>query len=192
MSAFVPPNWFMGLLIYGFYIIFPLLVGLIVLGFCYFKFGTDKAMIVGGVVLVVCILLAGSGVLWWANMEVPSVHSEIVTVDDWQAKPNLPVNDNGMMVIDSADDLILVTADGGSYLNDENFLFQKFNTRDVLNKAKPGTVLNITSYGWREPFNNGFPNILSVEVVDGSHAKNVSANSYFGTKVVWWVMNWKE
>lgn len=184
MSAFVPPNWFMGLLIYGFYIIFPLLVGLIVLGFCYFKFGTDKAMIVGGVVLVVCILLAGSGVLWWANMEVPSVHSEIVTVDDWQAKPNLPVNDNGMMVIDSADDLILVTTDGGSYLNDENFLFQKFNTRDVLNKAKPGTVLNITSYGWREPFNNGFPNILSVEVVDGSHAKNVSANSYFGTKVV--------
>ena len=76
------------------------------------------------------------------------------------------------------------TADGEGFLNEENFLFQKFDTRDILNTLKPHGTYNITFFGWREGFNSGFPNILSVnEVVDESNASNVSLNDYFGTKL---------
>ena len=116
---------------------------------------------------------------------MPSVQEKVVTVDGWQPKPNVEKNNMGMMIIDSADDLMLVTSDGEGFLNEENFLFQKFNTRDILNELKPNGTYKIQYYGWREGFNNGFPNILSVEeVVDDSHSVNKSVTDYFGTKVV--------
>ena len=89
-----------------------------------------------------------------------------------------------MMVIDNANQLMLVTTDGEAFLNEENFFFQKFETRDILNELKPNSTVNITYYGWREGFNSGFPNILSAEVIDDSHAVNKTINDYFGTKVI--------
>lgn len=89
-----------------------------------------------------------------------------------------------MMVIDNADQLMLVTTDGEAFLNEENFLFQKFDTRDLLNTLKPGVKANLTYYGWREGFNSGFPNILNVTVIDDSNATNVTVGDYFGTKLV--------
>jgi len=182
MSAFIPPNWFMGMLIYAGYFAVPLIIGVIAWVFFALK---DKPTI-GTVILIICLVI-GIGcahVLWWQNFEVPSVESKVVTVQDWQAKPGLNTDERGMMVIDSADDLMMVTSDGDGYLNTENLLFQKFDTRDILNKAKPGAVINVTSYGWREGFNSGFPNILSVDVIDDSHAENKTVGDYFGTKVV--------
>ena len=182
MSAFIPPTWFEGLLIQIGYVIIPLIIGIIISAICLIK---DKTAL-GCAILVICIICAGVGsdVLWWQNYEIPSVDSKIVTVQDWQPKAGLPTNEKGLMVINSADDLMLITTDGEGYLNEENFLFQKFDTRDILNNAKPNSTLNITYYGWREGFNSGFPNILSIEVIDDSHAQNKSVSDYFGTKIV--------
>lgn len=187
MSAFVPPHWIMGFLVQLMYFIVPIIIGVCVLGFYALKIGSDKAIAVGVAVMIICIIVAGAGssFLWWSNYEVPSVQEKVVTVQDWQPKAGIHVNEKGLMVIDSADDLMLITTDGDAYLNEENFLFQKFNTRDILNQMKPGGTYKITTYGWREPFNSGFPNILTIEeVVDESHAQNKSVGDYFGTKMV--------
>ena len=89
-----------------------------------------------------------------------------------------------MMVIDNADELMMITSDGRGFVNEENFLFQKFDTRDILNKLKPNGVYKIKYYGWREGFNSGFPNILSVEeVVDESNVTDVKLSDYFGSKL---------
>lgn len=182
MSAFVPPTWFAGMMAYASYIIVPLIIGIVAWLICIAK----DHMGIGFAVLLICLVLGifGSQFLWWENYEVPSVDSKIVTVQDWQPKAGLHTNEKGLMVIDSADDLMLITKDGEGFLNEENFLFQKFDTRDILNKAKPNSTLNITYYGWREGFNSGFPNILSVDVIDDSHAENKTVGDYFGTKVV--------
>ncbi|MBQ2653391.1 MAG: hypothetical protein IJF83_07540 [Methanobrevibacter sp.] len=183
MSAFVPPSWFMGMLIYAGYFAVPLIIGVIAWVFFALK---DKPT-VGTIIFIVCLVVgfAGAHVLWWENFEVQSVQEKIVTVQDWQAKPGLKADERGMMVIDSADDLMMVTSDGEGYLNTEHFLFQKFDTRDILNTLKPNGTYKIKFYGWREGFNSGFPNILSVEeIVDESHAQNKSVGDYFGTKVV--------
>ncbi len=181
--SFVPPTWFGGLLTMVGYFILPLIIGVIAWVFFALK---DKPTI-GTVILIICLVI-GIGcahVLWWQNFEVPSVESKVVTVQDWQAKPGLNTDKRGMMVIDSADDLMMVTSDGEGYLNEEHFLFQKFDTRDILNTLKPNGTYKIKFYGWREGFNSGFPNILSVEeIVDESHAQNKSVGDYFGTKVV--------
>lgn len=182
MSAFVPPSWFTGLLVWIGYLIIPVIIGVV----AWLFFAAKDKPGIAFTILIICLIvgIGGSQVLWWQNYEVPSVHSEEVTVQDWQPKAGLKVNEKGLMVIDSADDLMLITTDGKGYLNNEHFLFGKFDTRDILNKAKPGAKLNITSYGWREGFNDGFPNILSVEVIDDSHAQNKTVADYFGTKVV--------
>lgn len=183
MTAFVPPTWFGGLLTMISYFIIPFIIGIIAWVIC----ATKDRPFVGTVILMVCIVCAGActSVLWWENYEVPSVQSKVVTVDSWQPKAGISTNENGMMVIDNADQLMLVTTDGEAFLNEENFFFQKFDTRDVLNTMKPNGTYNISYYGWREGFNSGFPNILSVEkVVDESHAQNKSVGDYFGTKVI--------
>lgn len=182
MSAFVPPTWINGLLIQIGYFIIPFIIGVIAWVMCALK---DRP-IVGTTILVLCILCAGActSFLWYENFEVPSVQSKVVTVDSWQPKAGISTNDNGMMVIDNANQLMLVTTDGEAFLNEENFFFQKFETRDILNTMKPDGTYNLTYYGWREGFNSGFPNILSVDVIDESHAQNKSIGDYFGTKVI--------
>jgi len=183
MSAFVPPTWMGGLLTMAGYFIIPFIIGIIVWVVCASK---DHPMI-GTVILMLCIVIGGAAtsVLWWENYEVPSVQTKVVTVDCWQPKAGISTNEKGMMVIDNADQLMLVTTDGEAFLNEENFLFQKFDTRDILNELKPHGTYEIKYYGWREGFNSGFPNILSVEkVIDESHAENKSVGDYFGTKVI--------
>ncbi|WP_295603071.1 DUF1523 family protein [uncultured Methanobrevibacter sp.] len=180
--SFVPPDWITGLLIYGAYIIVPVIIGVLL----FLLFAVKRHPLIGTVLFIVCVLIGlfGSSVLWWETYEVPSVQSKVVTVDSWQPKAGLHANEKGMMVIDNANDLMMVTKDGECFLNTENFLFQKFETRDILNTLKPGSKVNLTYYGWRNGFNSGFPNILNATVIDDSHAENVSLNSYFGTKVI--------
>ena len=189
--VFVHPSWFEGFLIWVLYGI-PLFVcvGLVVFSFLKaFTTDEEKWLKVGVVFMILTVLCVPvcegvGGYLWHESYEVPSVQSKIVTVDSWQPKAGIHTNENGVMVIDNADQLMMVTEDGEGFLNEENFLFQKFDTRDILNELKPHGKYNITYYGWREGFNSGFPNILSVnEVVDESNATNVSLNDYFGTKL---------
>ena len=180
--SFVPPDWFTGLLIYVGYIIVPIIIGALL----FLLFAVKRHPGIGIIVLIICLLcgLFGSQYLWWDNYEEPSVQSKVVTVKEWQPKAGLHTNDKGMMVINNANDLMMVTSEGECFLNEENFFFQKFETRDLLNNLKPGSKVNLTFYGWRNGFNSGFPNILNATVIDDSHAENVSLNNYFGTKVV--------
>ena len=183
MSAFVPPTWSTGLLVMASYFLIPLIIGIILAAILTMK----KHPIIGVTVFVICLLCSclATTVLWWENYDVPSVQEKVVTVESWQPKAGIQTDKNGVMVIDNADQLMLVTTDGESYLNEENFMFQKFNTRDILNTMKPNGTYKIKYYGWREGFNSGFPNILAVEeVVDESHAHNVKYSDYFGTKVI--------
>ena len=183
--VFVHPTWFEGLLFYAMIILIPTLIGFGIFVYGWLKH--NNTCFVVGFIIVVCslvILVPLSFVAWHYTYEVPSVDVKNVTVASWQAKPNIITNKNGMMVIDNANQLMMVTTDGESYLNEENFLFGKFDTRDILNKAKPNSTLQITYYGWREGFNSGFPNILSVDVIDDSNASNVNLGDYFGTKVI--------
>lgn len=88
------------------------------------------------------------------------------------------------MVIDNANELLLVTTDGEGFFNNENFFFDKFNTRDIFNKLKVGGTYKIKYYGWRNGYNSGFPNILSVEeVIDETNATENKYGDYFGTKL---------
>lgn len=122
-------------------------------------------------------------VYWWNAYEVPSVQDKIITVQGWEPKPGIIANKYGTMVIDNANELMLVTKDGEGFFNNENFLFQKFNTRDVFNQLKVGGTYKIRYYGWRNGFNSGFPNVLSVEqVINETNATNNDYNKYFGTK----------
>ena len=180
--TFIPPTWFEGLLVQIGYCVIPIILAVCVWFVCAAK---DHAFI-GSViaVLLIAFALIGGSFLWWENYEVPSVQSKVVTVQDWQPKAGIHTDNNGMMVIDNANQLMLVTTDGEAFLNEENFFFQKFETRDILNELKPNSTVNITYYGWREGFNSGFPNILSAEVIDDSHAVNKTINDYFGTKII--------
>ena len=146
-------SWFNGLLFHCLWIV-PIILGLVLL----FITNNKKVNILGLVLLivgVVCLIL--TPVAWHYMVEVPSVDEKIVTVQEWQPKAGLKSNSNGMMVINSADDLMMITDTGEGFKNDENFLFGKFDTRDILNNAKPGSVVKVKYYGWREGFNNGFP-----------------------------------
>ena len=185
--TFVPPSWWMiGLIKIG-YLLIPLIIGIII---ALYGLTKDKIILIA---LGVIIVIAGIGLAsmtWHNNYEVPSVQEKIITVSDYQIKPNIEKNNQGMIVVDSADDLLLITTDGESFLNEENFWFGKFNTRDLFNKLKVGGTYKIQYYGWREPFYSTFPNILSVEeVIDESNATNNNFNKYSGTNAAvggWW------
>lgn len=179
---FIAPTWFEGLLFWLIFLI-PITLGI---GLIFINKKNSKVLSVLSIVLIIIgvICLIASPVLWFYTYEVPSVSEKTVTVASWQPKPGLEVNDKGVMVIDSADDLMMITSTCEGFKNDENLFFGKFDTRDILNKAKPGSVVKVKYYGWREGFNNGFPNILSIDVVDDSNADNKTVNDYFGTKVV--------
>ena len=55
----------------------------------------------------------------------------------------------------------------------------RFNTRNILNTLKPNGTYKIKYYGWREGYNSGVPNILSVEeIIDESNCTNHSISDY--------------
>ena len=159
MSAFIPPTWIEGTLIWVGYLIIPILIGFIALAYTQIK-GKHEGLAI--LIAILCILIAalGSSVLWFEQYEVPSVQEKIITVDDWQ-----PTFGHYWGDVKSADDLMLKTTDGELFGNTEKLLFQKFNTRDILDQLKPNGTYKIKYYGWREGYNNGVPNILSVEQV---------------------------
>ena len=184
---FVEPNWFQGFMIqFVMYVVIPLLIalgiGIIVGKASDFEDG-GAAFGIAFVIALVVMVPIGS-VYWWNNYEVPSVHTKVITVQEWQPKPGIQTDSNGMMTINNADELLLITTDGEGFLNEENFFFNKFNTRDIFNQLKVNGTYEIKYYGWRNGFNDGFPNILSVTKVineNGTHENKYS--DYFGTKL---------
>lgn len=163
---FVQPTWFDGLLFYALIILIPLVIG-IGIGILGLTKNNDKIAAIGilGIAIAVIMLLGGASVVWHYQYEVPSVQETTITISDWQ-----PEFGRYWGNISNAGDLMLQTKDGQLFGNKENFLFGKFDTRDVFNKLKPNGTYVIKYYGWREGFNNGVPNILSVEeVVDESN-----------------------
>lgn len=181
--AFVAPSWFSGMLIWAGYIGIPIIIAIIT--FALINRSRNKTLEkIAIVILVCCALFAvfGSSIMWHYQFEVPSVNEKTIKVASWQPKVGIEVNGNGLMVIDSADDLMMVTDTGEGFLNQENFLFFKFNTRDIYNQLKVNGTYKIRYYGWREGFNNGFPNILSIEeVIDENHTQT---NNNFGNSIV--------
>jgi len=159
--AFVPPTWIEGTIYYGMWILVPLIIGVLLLLIGLIK-DNVPAFAIGIIFLFVAVAGGGLGanVGWHYAYEVPSVDEKIITVDDWQ-----PTFGHYWGDVHGADDLMLKTTDGELFLNKENFLFQKFNTRDVLDQLKPNGTYKVKYYGWREGYNNGCPNILSVEQV---------------------------
>ena len=181
MSAFIPPSWIEGTLYYVLWIIIPLIFALIC-GIIIFKDNfkiKNKKTKIAIVCMVICVFLtfASASFLadwaWHYQYEVPSVQEKIITVDNWQ--PDFRTN---MNEVDSADDLLMQTTTGELYENNENFLFHKFNTREILSQMKPGGVYKIKFYGWREGYTSSAPNILSVEVIDESNATNHDISDY--------------
>lgn len=158
--TFIPPTWFEGAMFYLLVVGIPIILA-ILLGVIGALADNDILFVVGIILLIIGIIaIPGSSVLWHYNYEVPSVQQETITVDDWQ-----PTFGRYWGDVKSADDLMLKTSDGRLFGNNENFLFGKFNTRDILDCLKPNGTYKITYYGWREGYNNGVPNILSVDEI---------------------------
>lgn len=176
--AFVPPTWIEGLMYYAMWTLLPFVIGIVLFGIGALldrdKYeATNRQLLFfgGGIIFIIlavlgCVFLADVG--WHYQVETESVQEKLITVDDWQ-----PIFGHYWGDVQSADDLMLKTTDGELFINKENFLFQKFNTRDILDQLKPNGTYKIKYYGWREGYNNGCPNILSVEqVVDESNCPN--------------------
>lgn len=184
---FVAPSWLEGFSIQlVMYILIPLIIA-ICLGIRKWKKSHNKESGVIRFVLVFFIALIViypiGCVSWFYAYEAPSVQEKVITVQGWEPKPGIVNPDTGMMVISNADQLLLVTTEDEGFLNMENFLFGKFNTRDILNQLKIGGTYKIKYYGWRNGFNSGFPNILSVEkVINETGAQEKNYGDYFGTK----------
>lgn len=185
--TFVPPTWYEGMLIWASYLIIPIIIGIAALFYTWFL--KEKHEAIGLIICIICIAFAicGSSILWYAQYEVPSVQEKIITVDDWQ-----PTFGHYWGDVKRADDLMLKTVDGELYSNEESFLFQKFNTRDVLDQLKPNGTYIIKTSGWREGFNDGVPNILSVEkVMDESNCpKHHDISDYMNKRSIVYDDNW--
>lgn len=185
--VFVPPTWLEGLIIQLVVflvipLIFALTVGLILTRKQEWATKFIAVMILFAVGLV--IMLPVGAVYWFYNYDVPSVQEKIITVHEWQPKPGIGTDDNGMMTISSANDLLLVTTKREGFLNEENLFFQKFNTRDIFNDLRVNGTYKIKYFGWRNGYNNGFPTILSVEeVVNETGTTENEYNNYFGVKL---------
>lgn len=185
---FVPPSWVEGFLIQFVYLVLIPLAVAVVIGIIV-KIKTEETfagLITIPIAFVILLFIAYPiGCVYWHNTyEVPSVQEKIITVGTWEPKPGLQTNDNGMLTINSADQLLMVTKDGEGFLNEENFLFNKFNTRDIFNQLKVNGTYKIKYFGWRNGFNNGFPCILSVEqVINESNATPNNYVNFFGTRL---------
>lgn len=205
---FVPPTWVEGLLIQiGMYVVIPLIIATIFVIVIRKKsdhkeslhnephhnephhkssnhWGSTIITFAFAFIVAVIVVYPIGCVYWFNAYEVPSVQEKVITVQGWEPRPGIVYNDNGMMTISNADQLLLVTTENEGFFNMENFLFGKFNTRDIFNQLKVGGTYKIKYYGWRNGFNSGFPNILSVEeVVNETGAKNNTYGDYFGTKL---------
>lgn len=186
--VFVPPTWFEGLMIQAIlYIVVPLLLATgigVALGRMERDLGFGLGVLLIAFMALFMIALPVVSVYWHNSYEVPSVQEKIITVKEWQPRPGIMTGENGYMTISNADELLLITTEDEGFFNMENFLFQKFNTRDIFNDLKVGGTYKIKYYGWREGFTSGFPNILSIEeVIDEKNAKENSYKDYFGTKL---------
>lgn len=180
--TFIQPDWFTGMIEYGFIYALPILLGIFIIILGLLKDTNIKLIAIGGIFLILAIPC--STLIIHEMFEVPSVKEEVITVHEWQPKPGLKPQ-NGMMVINSANDLMLVTSNGEGFLNEENFWFGKFNTRDIFNDLKINGTYKIKYYGWREGFNSGFPNILSIEeVINETNTSSNNYNEYFGNVIV--------
>lgn len=54
------------------------------------------------------------------------------------------------------------------FVNEDEFLYGKFNSSTVQGKLKEGSVYNIKTVGWRIPFLSSYPNIVQYELVEGN------------------------
>lgn len=205
---FVPPTWVEGLLIQiGMYVVIPLIIATIFVIVIRKKsdhkeslhnephhnephhkssnhWGSTIITFAFAFIVAVIVVYPIGCVYWFNAYEVPSVQEKVITVQGWEPRPGIVYNDNGMMTISNADQLLLVTTENEGFFNMENFLFGKFNTRDIFNQLKVGGTYKIKYYGWRNGFNSGFPNILNVEeVINETGAKNNTYGDYFGTKL---------
>lgn len=182
--VFVPPSWFMGMLMTVGFIVLGIIPGLIITWFA-FKSNSDwgEILLIIGFGVIIAGAFVSVPLMTYEFMEAPSVQEKIITVEDWQPRVGV-MSDGGVMTINSADDLMLVTTDGEVFYNTEKFLFGKWDTRDVFMQLKPGGVYKIQYYGWREGFNDGFPNLLKVvEVIDESNCTGESNSHYFGSRL---------
>lgn len=182
---YVHPTWFEGML----QCLVVFLIPCIMIGLAWIiALVKDEDLVPIAMLLTVCVLVGtvfGGGFAMYKMFEEPSVQETVVTVQEWQPRVGLGTNENGMMVVDSADDLMMVDTNGNCYYNTENFWFGKFETRDIFNQLKVNGTYRIKYYGWREGFNNGFPNILSVEqVIDENNTHTPRYNDYYGVKLV--------
>ena len=165
--VFAQPTWIEGTIYFALWVAVPCIIGLVLMGIGAMRHQSDyhKGTIpftIGMIVLVIGVIGGGpmAHVGWHYQYEVPSVQEKVITVDDWQ-----PTFGKYWGDVDGADDLMLKTTDGELFGTEENLLFQKFATRDILDQLKPNGTYKIKYYGWREGFNNGVPNILAVEQV---------------------------
>lgn len=185
---FVPPTWMEGLLInVVMYIVIPLVIatgiGVVVSKRTHDGESGAITACFGTFILVLVMLLVGS-VYWFNAYEMPSIQEKIITVKEWQPKAGLQANSDGLMTINNAADLMLITTNNEGFLNEENLYFNKFKTRDIFNQLKINGTYKIKYYGWREGFNSGFPNILSVEqVINENNTVENKYSDYFGTKL---------
>jgi len=185
---FAPPNWFEGLLIqFGIFILIPLIIAIIV-GLIVKKKKNSKIWGVAGIglalIISLIIMLPVGNICWHYAYEVPSVQEKVITVQEWQPKAGIKYSNSGTMIIENADQLMLITNEGEGFINEENLLFNKFNTRDIFNDLKINGTYKIKYYGWRNGFNTGFPNILSVEkVINETNTTNNRYGDYFGIKI---------
>lgn len=185
---FVPPTWMEGLMIQlVIFVIIPLIIATIA-GIGIWRWSRDGEAGLFGLGAIFAILffvmIPVGSVYWYNAYEVPSVQEKIITVQNWEPRVGISTDKNGMMTIDNADELMMITTENEGFFNMENFLFGKFNTRDILNTLRVNGTYKIKYYGWREGFNSGFPNILSVEeVINENGTTAVKYNDYFGTKL---------
>ena len=185
---FTAPTWIEGFLIqFVIYIVVPLIIAGAI-GFVIKKKTDDAAIGLGSFAIIFVAMLVVMSIVcsvyWYNAYEVPSVQSKVITVKEWQPKAGLSTNSEGLMTIDNAADLMLITTDGEGFVNEENLYFNKFNTRDIFKQLKVNGTYEIKYYGWREGFNSGFPNILSVEkVINENGTVENKYGDYFGTKL---------
>ena len=185
--VFVAPNWWEGLLInIGIYLgLFVLTLGITIL----IVLKTKKNIVLkiiglcAGFCIAIIITTVAGGFIWYESYELPSVNEKIITVSSFEPVPGIETNDNGMMIINNADQIMVVDSEGNGWFNKEASWFQKWDTRDVLNQLKINGTYKIKYYGWRNPFNSGFPNILSIEeAIDETNATKPNYNELFGVK----------
>jgi hypothetical protein len=187
--TFVPPGQFEGLFIHIFWLVIVPLIITIIAGVLIWKATRSGEGTLIGIVLVFILAFAVmvpvfNWGIWHPMYEVPSVQETTITVADYRPVPNPPTNDMGAITIKNPKHLMIYDTDGNGWYNDENFLFDKFDTSDVLFKLKKNGTYVIKYYGWRNPFNSGFPTILEVvEVKNETNAVETDFNSLFGMKL---------